>query len=429
MPAADPVAIPPISKQYASRAHKIPGSIIDSSVGLLQRQTHDIVRFAMGSPAAEAVPTAELRALGKRAFDRDPAGALDYGPTEGEASLRTALLEWLERNGVEISAKRLLVTAGGMQGLDLACKLFVEPRDLVITEAPTYTNGAATILSYEGHIAEVPVDDDGMRVDELERIVADLGRAPKLIYTIPNFQNPSGTTLSLERRRRLVELAERWNTVLLEDDPYGMLRFEGESLPSLATLAPPAVTVVGVFTFSKILAAGLRVGWVAAEPDVIARMTDARQGMDTCTNVPMQRVVGEFVACGVMDEHLARLRAEYRGRKRTLQDALERHLGSGSVSWTDPEGGFFLWLTLPEGVSGQSLFPVALRNGVAYIPGGAFSTEGRFDNAVRLCFASSGGSRTDEGVRRLLGTLESAYGSSWRTSPRPTAALAAESVI
>lgn len=396
---------------FAARAELIPGSVIDSSTSLLQGQSHDIVRFAMGSPAPEAIPAAVFDDLAGIALGAAASDAYDYGPTEGEIGLRSALLAFLEQQGTPTLHERLLITAGGMQGLDLACKLFVERGDLVAVESPTYTNGTAVILSYEGDLLEVPVDHDGMVVEALPELVATAGRAPKAIYVIPNSQNPSGTTLSLARRRRLLDLAAHWGSVIIEDDPYGLLRFEGSPLPSLAELSAHDARVVGVYTFSKIVAPGLRVGWVVADPLIIARMVDAKQGMDTCTNVPAQRLLQLFLERGGMDEHLAGLRVEYHRRKRAMQSALREQFGS-AVEFTDPDGGFFLWLELPERVATADLFPVALREGVAYIPGPAFSPSGRFSNQLRLCFASTDEERIQHGVRRLRRAVAELYGPS-----------------
>lgn len=302
--------------------------------------------------------------------------------------------------------ERLLITSGGMQGLDLACKLFVEPGSLVVAESPTYTNGTAVITSYEGRILEAPVDADGMVVEALPELVAAAGRTPRLIYVIPQFQNPSGATLSLARRQRLLELAAEWGAVVLEDDPYELLRFSGEPLPSLEALNDGSARVVGVRTFSKFLAPGLRVGWVTADAPIVEVMVHAKQGLDTCTNVPMQRLVAAYLERGLLAGHLERIRAEYRDRKLAMQSGLERRFGDLGAHWTDPEGGFFLWLTLPDSIDTRALFSRALAEGVAYIPGPAFSVSGRFRNALRLCFASTGRTRTDLGLERLRAAID-----------------------
>ncbi len=217
-------------------------------------------------------------------------------------------------------------------------------------------------------------------------------------------------TLSRERRLALIALAERWGAVILEDDPYRELRFAGEELPGLRALAAGSeATVVSVHTFSKVLAPGLRVGWVEADPAVIEAMIAAKQGLDTCASVPMQRVVAGFLARGLLPGHIAGLRERYRAGQRTLRAALAECFPAARV--TDPDGGFFLWLTLQGGIDTEALFPVALREGVAYIPGPAFSASGRFADSLRLTFATTSGERTREGVRRLAGAVERYRGS------------------
>jgi len=398
----------------ARRAAGITGSVIDSSTSLLERQSHDIVRFAMGSPAPEAIPAPAFAELLPAVLGQGSSRAFDYGRTEGEPAFVDALLPFLGAWGIAATAEETIVTAGGMQGLDLAAKLLVDPGDLVLVESPTYTNGTATIASYEGDMVEVPVDHDGMVVERLPELVAAAGREPKLIYVIPNFQNPSGTTLSLERRRRLVELAVEWHAVILEDDPYGMLRFAGDHVPGLRQLSGGAPNVISVYTLSKILAPGLRLGWVVADPAIVARMIDAKQGMDTCANVPLQWLAAAFIGGGGMDAHLEALRETCRSHKQGMTDALAHELGDGAVSWTDPEGGFFLWLTFGEHVATTELAEIAIAEGVAFIPGKAFSVGGRFENALRLSFATNPPERTAEGVRRLRQALDRAYGDSWR---------------
>jgi 2-aminoadipate transaminase len=389
----------------AARADGLVGSVIDSSTSLLHKQTHDIVRFAMGSPAREAIPAQVLSAIGETALGPDAWDAFDYGATEGDPPVRTALLDMLDGTTDETTDDRLMITAGGMQGLDLVCKLFVDPGDLVVVESPTYTNGSATALSYGAELLEVPVDDDGMVVDVLPELVRRTGRAPKAIYTVPTFQNPSGATLSLARRHQLLELNRSWGSVLIDDDPYGLLRFEGEHLPSLRELGAGDPLVFSVRTFSKIVAPGLRVGWVDTAPELHQLLVNAKQAMDTCTNLPAQRLIAGFLAGGHLEQHLVTQRREYRRRKHAMQAALAEHLGD-IARWTDPEGGFFLWVTLTNGVDTQELFQVALAEGVAFIPGAAFSPSGRFHDALRVCFASTAPERILEGVVRLRRAID-----------------------
>jgi 2-aminoadipate transaminase len=389
---------PCLTLPFAARAAGLVGSIIDSSTSLLHKQTHDVVRFAMGSPATEAVPSEILADIA--AARLSSADAYDYAATEGDPPLRTALLEMLRGTSDETSADRLTINAGGMQGLDLFCKIFVDPGDLVVVESPTYTNGSATALSYGATLMEVPVDDDGLDVDALEERVAAAGRTPKAIYTIPTFQNPSGVTLSLERRHRLLELARAWGSMVIDDDPYGLLRFEGEPLSTLRELAAGDPLVFSVRTFSKIVAPGLRVGWVDTAPELLQLLINAKQAMDTCTNLPAQRLLTGFLTGGHLANHLVVQRAEYKRRKEAMHAALSEHFGD-IARWTDPEGGFFLWVTLDNGVDTTELFERALAEGVAFIPGSAFSPTGRFTDALRLCFASTPPDRIHEGVTRL----------------------------
>ena len=323
----------------AARAADLVGSVIDSSTSLLASQTHDIVRFAMGAPAPEAIPTEVLAGIGAETIGAGAHAAFDYAATEGDPGLRAALVEELAGTTDATTLGRLTITSGGMQGLDLACKLFVDPGDLVVVESPTYTNGSATALSYQADLLEVPVDDDGLRVDLLEELVRRAGRTPKVVYAIPTFQNPSGASMSLERRRRLLELARSWGSVVIDDDPYGMLRFEGEPLPTLHELAAGDPLVFSVRTFSKIVAPGLRVGWVDTAPELQPLLINAKQAMDTCTNHPLQRLLSRFLEDGHLGAHLETQRAEYGRRKRAMQQALEAHF-SGRARWTDPQGGF-----------------------------------------------------------------------------------------
>ncbi|MCT1353762.1 MULTISPECIES: PLP-dependent aminotransferase family protein [unclassified Gordonia (in: high G+C Gram-positive bacteria)] len=393
----------------AGRAKDLVGSMIDSSTSLLAAQSHDIVRFAMGSPADEAVPADEFRQIAGEILDHT---SFTYGATEGEPRLLQLLVDYLATTPDPSSLDRLVITTGGMQGLDLACKLFVDPGDLVIVESPTYTNGSATALSYGAQLLEVPVDDDGMQVDQLEALVARTRQTPKAIYTIPTFQNPSGVTMSEERRRELLRLAHTWGSVIIDDDPYGLLRFAGTDIPTFQTLSPGDPLIFSVRTFSKILAPGWRVGWVDADPSLRQLLINGKQAMDTCTNVPNQHIVAEYIARGGLEDHLAGIRLLYRERKEAMLDAIRRHLGDRVVT-TDPEGGFFLWVTLRDEfaeIDTRELFEVALADGVAFIPGPALSPGKRFRNSMRLCFASSTPERIDEGVRRLTASLEKMAG-------------------
>lgn len=390
----------------AHRTSDLIGSMIDSSTSLLARQTHDIVRFAMGAPSDDLIPVALLDDFSRRSVP----GKYAYGHSEGEPAMVEQIVKLQAEHGVTTAEDRITVTTGGMQGLDLAFKLFVDPGDLVIVEGPTYSNGNATALSYGADLLQAPLDDDGLVVEALPELVARAGRAPKAIYTIPNFQNPSGVTQSQARREHLLELAEKWGSVIIDDDPYGLLRFHGSTVPSFNEIDPGNERVFSVRTFSKIIGPGLRIGWVDCDPSLQTLLINAKQAMDTCTSVPTQLTVTDFLAGGHLRPHMDRVLDLYRVRKDAMLDALHRHFGS-AVRATNPDGGFFLWVTFTDGsVDTQALFETALAEGVAYIPGSAFAVGDDFRDSLRLCFATSTPERIDEGVARLKRAVDTSLG-------------------
>lgn len=387
----------------AGRASGLVGSIIDSSTSLLDSLDHPVINFAMGSPAASAIPTAELARISAELFTQGRVDLYGYAASEGDPGLLDAIMALMAECDPEDrpDPEGIVVTAGGMQGLDIAAKLFIDPGSLVVVESPTYTNGSAVALSYQARLLEIGTDAEGMDIDALEREVDRLGATPRVIYTVPTFQNPSGTTMSVPRRLRLIELARRWGSVIIEDDPYGLLAFDGSGVPSLRRLSGRDPLVFTVRTFSKILAPGLRVGWVDCDPSLKQLIISAKQAMDTCTNYPMQKLVQGYLEAGLMADHLADLREQYRVRKEAMQQGLSRYFG-GQASWTDPAGGFFEWVTFDDPtVDCSEMFRTGLDAGVAFIPGAAFSPSGRFTNSMRLCFASQTVENIDLGLSRL----------------------------
>lgn len=385
--------------RLATRSQHLLGSVIDSSTSLLASQPQDVVRFAMGAPEEDLLPIAEL----DDAFSRLSSGRYDYGESAGEPALREEIIRLSRSMGIETSDERIVITNGAMQGLDLAFKMLINAGDLVIVETPTYTNAYATARSYEADVVSVPCDSNGMVVEALPDLVASLGRKPAVVYTIPTFQNPTGVTLSRERKVLLLELAEKWGSVIIEDDPYSMLRFEGESVPSFLELSPGNPLVFRVQTFSKLFAPGLRIGWIDVDPQLRTLAVNAKQAVDTCTNVPNQLVVADLLEHGVLESHLNRLLPLYAERKNVMTQALATTFGE-SVVHTEPEGGFFVWATFVGELSHlntQNLFPTALAEGVAYVPGAAFSHDTDLRDSLRLCFATSSPERIREGINRL----------------------------
>jgi 2-aminoadipate transaminase len=394
---------------WADRCAVMVGSPIDSSIGLLQAQRHRVISFAMGCPGEDAIPSSAIREIALRLLEQDPAGPLNYGPTEGERSLREVLPSFLRRCiNQSVSDEELLITSGGMQGLDLVFKLFINPGDVVAVEEPVYPNTSMAIRSYEGALLPVAMDEQGMQVELIPELIRASGKVPKIVNIIPNFQNPTGATLSLERRLLLIELARKYGFIILEDDPYGLLHFDESCPESVRTLSGNDPLVVAVHTFSKIFAPGLRVGWVAASAEIIRKMVDARQGMDTCTNVVGQRIIAEYCASGKLEAHIADLRGRYANKLTLMTEALDRAFAdTGQASWMAPRGGFFMWLTLDPPLDTRTLFPAALEAGVAVIPGDAFSNVDAGENGLRLCFAYPDPAEIGEGVRTLARVIAS----------------------
>lgn len=401
---------------FARRVQAIEGSDVDRSIALLGGRGDELVSFATGCPALAALPLRSLRAAYEAMFEQTDASAFAYGSSEGDGALRAALLDSLAAWAEPASPDQLVITSGAMQGLDIVFKLLVDDGDRVVVESPTYPNALSLIASYGGDVFEVPLDRDGMDPNRVESAIGD-STPPKLIYVVPTFQNPSGVTLSLERRRRILELADKWDAMIVEDDPYRQLRFTGDELPSLWRLDDGRGRVVHVNTFSKILAPGLRVGWVLADPVLASKMIDAKQLMDTCTNVPGQRLAANLINRAGLAAHLATLRSLY-GRKLAIaEEALRANFGQDDCEWSRPQGGFFIWLTLP-GVDAAGLMVEAQARGVGVIPGSAFTRQEQFNDCLRICFAYPEDRAITVGFERLRDAYETCLGRTKRRNGR-----------
>ncbi len=399
--------------RFAHRTERMTSSVIREVLKLLEDP--EIISFAGGLPAPELFPLAEVRAATERVLREQGPRALQYGATEGYRPLRELLGRHMGRYGIEVTPDNVLITTGAQQGLDLIGKLLLNPGDRVAVEDPTYLGAIQAFTSYQARYLTVPIDDEGMRMDLLEEA---LRAAPKFVYVLPNFQNPTGVTLSLERRRRLVELAAHYGTPVVEDDPYGQLRYAGGHLPPLVRLDAElhgcahgersfrgAVLYLG--TLSKTLAPGLRVGWIVAPAEVAQRLTQMKQGADLHSSTFAQMVACETARGGFLDRHVRVVREVYGRRRDTMLAALERHFPPG-VRWTRPDGGLFLWVTLPAGLDAQALLPRALAARVAFVPGASFHARGGGANTFRLNFSYSPPEAIEEGVRRLGQVLAAA---------------------
>jgi 2-aminoadipate transaminase len=398
------------TERYAQRTHGMKSSAIRDL--LKYTQDPEMISFAGGLPGPEVFPRAEIEAAAQRVLQEQGGAALQYGATEGYLPLREMFARHMNRYGIDVGQDNVLVTTGSQQALDLIGKLFINPGDHVLTEAPTFLGALQAFGAYQAGYLPIPIDDDGMRVDLLEDA---LRASPKFIYVLPNFQNPGGVTLSLERRIRLVELASHYGVPIVEDDPYGQLRYESEHLPSIVKLDAEfhgcgrggralRGDVMYLGTLSKTLAPGFRLGWVVAPEDVIARLAMLKQGTDLHTSTFAQMVAYETARGGFLDRHVRATRAVYRERRDAMLRALESHFPS-EVTWTRPQGGLFLWLTLPPGMDASTLLPEALRRKVAFVPGTSFFATGGGADTLRLNFSYCSPPVIEEGVRRLAAVV------------------------
>jgi 2-aminoadipate transaminase len=362
----------------------------------------DVISLAGGLPDTSTFPAEDLAALMAHVAVDSAAQALQYGPTEGLDELKGCIVEVMGAEGMSVERDDILVTTGGQQVIDLVCKTLLDPGDVVIAEAPTYPGAVPVFSSYQADVVQIEMDDDGMRVDLMEEALDRLeaeGRVPKFIYTVPSFQNPAGVTLSLERRRRLVEVAKQRELLVLEDNPYGLLRYEGDPQPTLFAL-DGGEYVIYLGTFSKILSPGLRLGWTVAPRPVLDKMNLGKQGADLCSSPLTQYFVSAYFAERDWRRYLSDLVEIYRRRRDTMLDALAEHLPA-EATWTRPQGGLFIWATLPDYIDTTDLLARALRDKVAFVPGRAAYLDGRGGSSLRLNFSGVGEDEIREGIRRI----------------------------
>jgi 2-aminoadipate transaminase len=382
-------------------------------MGTVLAKGPDMVSFAAGYPDPSLFGWDEVRSIAAELLaTREPA-TLQYGPTGGYQPLLEALLPVLDARGIRAGLDELLITSGSQQGIDLVARLFVDPGDVVLVELPTFTGGIAAFKNMQATLAGVRQDADGISLDHLDEVWQShrgRGRAVKLLYVIPNFQNPTGRLLSLAKRLRLLEWAARRDVLIVEDDPYGSLYFE--DVASAAETRPLRADdvegrVIYLSTVSKTLAPGLRVGWLVAPASLVDRFDTAKQSADLMTGSLDQRIVHEALRRGVIDRLAPALRALYRRKRDLMQDALRATLGD-RLTWDVPKGGFFLWATLPTGQHDNALLDRALRQRLVFVVGSAFHVDGTGHDAIRLSFSAPPEDRIAEGVRRLASAMAEA---------------------
>ena len=394
----------PWEHRFAHRTEGMKSSFIRELLKVTDQP--DMISFGGGFPAAEIFPIDRVRAACDKVLTEKGRKALQYTTTEGYAPLR----EWVARDakkmGINISLDNILITTGSQQALDFVGRIFINRGDRVLTESPTYLGAIQAWNAYGPHYVTVDTDEDGMLTDQLEQLVAT---NIKFMYVLPNFQNPMGVTLSHTRRKQIVEIANRHGVPIVEDDPYGKLLFEGEPIPPLCVIDEEyhsnqdgcySGNVIYTSTLSKILAPGLRIGWVIAPPQVNKKMVQAKQGADLQSSTFDQYVAYELVKDDWLNEHIELIKKVYKERRDAMLNAFEKYMPEGTT-WTKPAGGLFLWLRLPDGCDTVKLFPMAVEEKVAYVPGEPFYPNGGPTNTMRMNFSASKPEVIDEGVRRL----------------------------
>lgn len=386
---------------FAQRTKVMKSSAMRDLMALTERP--EVISLAGGLPDTATFPADTYASLMATVARQACARALQYGPTEGFASAARCIAEVMAAEGMTVDEGELLITTGGQQVIDLVCKTLVDPGDVIIAEAPTYPGAVPTFCSYEADVVQIELDQDGMRIDELEETLDELerqGRRPKFIYTIPTFQNPGGVAMSLPRRQRLVRIAHERELLVLEDNPYGMLRYGGEPLPTLYSL-DGGQFVIYLGTFSKILSPGIRLGWAAAPRPVLQKMNLGKQAADLCSSSMTQLFVSAYFEHGDWRAYVDSLIEIYRARRDAMLAAL-RESFPREAAWTEPDGGLFIWATLPDYIDTTDLLARALNeHDVAFVPGRAAYLDGRGGSSMRLNFSGVTEDEIREGVRRI----------------------------
>lgn len=395
--------------RYALRTKGITSSTIRELLKLTQKP--EVISFAGGLPAAEYFPVERFQDACRRVLEQNAHLALQYGPTEGYEPLREFIAERLTRYNICVDLNNVMITSGSQQALSLLGGLLVNPGDHILVEKPTYLGALQAFNAYQAEYVGVPVDENGICTDEVPEA---LRHGPKFMYILPNFQNPAGVTINADRRRELIHIAQTHGVPIVEDDPYGALRYEGDHIPPLVVFdaelsghngACYTGNVIYLSTFSKTLAPGLRIAWVVAPPDVISRLVQLKQGADLHTSTFTQMVIHEVAKDGFIDEHVRKLREVYRKRRDAMLGALDRHMPV-DVQWTQPQGGLFLWVHFPPEINISDLFNAAIKRNVAFVPGDAFFTIPNPPPAARLNFSCMNEERIVEGVKRMSEAAE-----------------------
>ncbi len=394
-----------LNSVFSNTAKGMKRSAIRELLKLTQRS--DIISFAGGLPAPDTFPIDQLKEISCEVLDTEGAQALQYGATEGDMRLREILVERYQKEGLKVNVNNLVITTASQQALDLIPKIFINPGDKIICGLPSYLGGLSAFSTYGAQMIGIKLDDKGMRSDLLEQELEKLkakGEKPKFLYIIPDFQNPAGITMPESRRLEIIALARKYDVLIVEDSPYRELRFDGKVQRTMYELDGTGHVIL-LGTLSKIFVPGFRIGWVVAHEEVIDKIVMAKQATDLCTSPYVQKIAAKYYEKGYFDENLKKIIDSYRIKRDAMLEAFRKYMPKG-VSWTEPEGGLFLFLTLPEHMNAEDLFKIAIEQKVAFVLGSVFHCDGSGKNTMRLNFSFMSKEKNDEGVKRLAEAIK-----------------------
>ena len=393
-----------IARLYSDRAGKMRKSVIRE----LLRVTQDpeIISFAGGLPNPDSFPVEDLEGVIKDVMHNHGKTALQYGTTQGLKELREALAERCHKDGIDATADDVIITSGSQQALDTVGKVFINPGDVSLVGLPTYLGGINAFRSYEGNLTGIPLDEEGMRMDVLEDTIKSLQKkdiVPKFIYVVPTFQNPAGVVMPESRRKQLIDIANQYDLVIVEDDPYGKLRYDIDHIKPIKAFDDEG-RVIYMSTFSKILSPGFRLAWTVSTGELTRKMIICKQALDLCTNTFTQFIATEFMRRGSLDLHIMKICEMYKPKRDIMMKAMKEHFPDGYTCYK-PKGGMFAWVTLPEGIDTETMFLDAIKEKVAYVHGKAFHVDGGGERSMRLNFSYSSNEQIEEGMKRLASVV------------------------
>jgi 2-aminoadipate transaminase len=390
-----------IERLYSDRAGKMRKSVIRELLKVAQDP--EIISFAGGLPNPDSFPIDTLNDIIETVMRTNGKKALQYGTTKGVPELREHIAERAQKDGIkDITGENVLIVSGSQQALDTVGKIFLNPGDVAIVGLPTYLGGINAFRSYESNLEGIPLDKDGLRVDLLEEKLNELKKndiTPKFIYVVPTFQNPAGVVMPEKRRKHLVDIANEFDLVIIEDDPYGKLRYDSDHIKPIKAFDDEG-RVIYMSTFSKILSPGFRLAWTIASEELTRKMVICKQALDLCTNTFTQFIANEFIRQGALDLHIMKICQMYKPKRDVMIESIQRYFPEG-YECNKPHGGMFAWVTLPQGIDTEIMFLDAIKNKVAYVHGKAFHVDGKGERSLRLNFSYSSDERIEEGIKRL----------------------------